>query len=124
MKLCHITLSVKNLETSLRFYQEITGLTLQRRFPAGPGMEIAFLADGETEVELICGGAPHEGAALGQGVSLGFVSPSLDDTIALLREKSYETDGVIERPNPHVSYFFTRDPDGYRVQFVQGGMDP
>ena len=120
MKLCHITLSVKNLDASLRFYQEIAGLTIQRRFPAGPELEIAFLADGETEVELICGGAPHDGAALGQGVSLGFVSPSLEDTMALLREKGYETDGVIERPNPRVSYFFALDPDGYRVQFVQG----
>ena len=37
-----------------------------------------------------------------------------------LKAHEFLADGVIERPNPHVSYFFARDPDGYRVQFVQG----
>ncbi|MEG3070260.1 MAG: VOC family protein [Candidatus Syntrophopropionicum ammoniitolerans] len=43
MKFCWCTISVNNLEQSIRFYQQIVGLSLNRRFVAGPGVEIAFL---------------------------------------------------------------------------------
>ena len=36
MKFCWVTITVKNMEESLRFYQEIVGLTIDRRFQAGP----------------------------------------------------------------------------------------
>lgn len=52
MKITWVTLSVKDMEESLRFYQEIVGLNIVNRFPAGPGVEIVFLGDGETKVEL------------------------------------------------------------------------
>ena len=118
MKFCHVTLSVKNIEASLRFYQDIIGLNITRRFFAGPNTEIVFLGSGDTEVELISGDTRNI-TEPGNGISLGFVSESLEDTIKLLREKGYETDGKIISPNPHVSFFFVRDPDGYNIQFVK-----
>ena len=118
VKFAHVTLSVSNLEASVRFYQEIAGLEIMRRFPAGPGREIVFLGSGDTEVELI-GGATHDGGELGKGISMGFMTTSLEDTLALVREKGYETDGNIVSPNPNVSFFFARDPDGYIIQFAK-----
>ena len=53
MSFCWATITVNDLEESLSFYQDIVGLTVDRRFQAGPGMEIVFLGDGETKVELI-----------------------------------------------------------------------
>ena len=53
MKFCWVTINVKDMEASLRFYQEIVGLTIDRRFQAGPGVEITFLGNDETKVELI-----------------------------------------------------------------------
>ena len=50
MKFCWSTLRVKNMDESLKFYEEVVGLILDKRFNAGPGMEIAFLGDGETKV--------------------------------------------------------------------------
>lgn len=44
---------VKNLEESLKFYKEIVVLNVSRSFKAGPEVEIAFLGDGKTKVELI-----------------------------------------------------------------------
>ena len=121
MKFCHVTLSVKNMDDSLRFYQEIVRLPLRVRFPVGSGTEIAFLGSGETEIELICSDAytPQDRAIIGVGISLGFVTESLDATIAFVREKGYETDGIIQSPNPSVSFFFAKDPDGYTIQFVK-----
>ena len=118
MKFCHVTLSVKDLDASVQFYRKIVGLEVTRRFPAGPGREIAFLGSGGTEVELISG-AHHNTPEAGNGVSLGFMAESLDCVIALLRENGYETDGNIISPNTNISFFFARDPDGYNVQFVK-----
>lgn len=117
MKLTHVTLRVKDLEKSLSFYREITGLEVKMRFQAGPNQEIAFLENGETSLELVCNSG-HSVAESGNGVSLGFAADSLEDTISLLREKGYETDGNIISPNPQVRFFFARDPDGYTIQFT------
>ena len=46
MKFCWTTIRVNNLEKSLKFYQEIVGLMVDRRFKAGQDLEIAFLGDG------------------------------------------------------------------------------
>ncbi|MGC9330390.1 MAG: VOC family protein [Bacteroidales bacterium] len=54
MKFCWSTLRVKDMETSINFYKEIIGLSVSNRFKAGLGVEIAFLGDGETKIELMC----------------------------------------------------------------------
>ena len=111
----HVTLSVKDLDKSLNFYRDIIGLEITRRFSAGPEREIVFLGSGGTEVELISGGAE---ATVGTGISLGFECESLQDIMDLLIEKGNEIDGDIVSPNPHTHFFFVKDPDGNRVQFI------
>ncbi|SNS29431.1 Glyoxalase/Bleomycin resistance protein/Dioxygenase superfamily protein [Anaerovirgula multivorans] len=49
MKFCWCTITVKNMEDSLKFYQEIVGLSISGRFQAGPGMENSFLGDDLTK---------------------------------------------------------------------------
>ena len=117
MKFVHVTLSVKDLEASLRFYQDVVGLEITRRFSSGSNSEIVFLSSGDTQVELIS--RPGQDVAEpGRGISMGFETQSLEDTMALVKEKGFETDGEISSPNPSVRFFFASDPDGYRVQFV------
>ena len=112
------TISVKNMEESLKFYQEIVGLPLDRRFGAGPGMEIVFLGDGETKVELISNDK-IENVNLGADISLGFNVKSVEEKIAFLAEKGISIHSGPFSPNPHVKYFFILDPNGLKIQFVE-----
>ncbi|MCX5792465.1 MAG: VOC family protein [Elusimicrobia bacterium] len=118
MKFCWCTLSVADMERSVAFYRDIVGLPVNRRFAAGPGMEICFLGEGETKVELICG-AGHKVTDGAESVSFGFEIKSADETIRFLKEKGFALDSGPFTPNPHIKFFYIKDPDGYKVQFVQ-----
>jgi lactoylglutathione lyase len=118
MKFCWTTINVKNLGESLRFYQEIVGLAIDRRFPAGPGMEIVFLGDGETKVELIYNEKSKE-VVLGKDISLGFEVKSLEDTMEAVKKMGIAIQGGPFQPNPHIKFFYVYDPNGLKIQFVE-----
>jgi len=112
------TIMVKNMEESLDFYQKIVGLPLNRRFGAGPGMEICFLGDDETKVELICN-EKMESVNIGSDISMGFAVKSVDEKIAFLEGKGIKLHSGPFAPNPHTKYFFILDPNGLKIQFVE-----
>ena len=118
MKFCWSTLIVKNLEESIQFYQEVVGLTVNKKFLAGPSTEIAFLGDGETKIELIHNAGSNE-TRVGEDISWGFEVESLDAAMALVREKGYEIQGGPFQPNPHTKFFYVLDPNGMKIQFVE-----
>jgi lactoylglutathione lyase len=109
---------VKNLEESIKFYNEIVGLKIDRRFKAGQGVEIAFLGDGETKVELMYNEAMNE-ISFGKDISLGFEVDSLDELMASLKEKKVEIHSGPFQPNPHIKFFYILDPNGLKLQFVE-----
>jgi lactoylglutathione lyase len=120
MGLCWCTITVNDMDTSIAFYRDIVGLALASRNAAGPGMDIAFLGDNGTQVELICRkDKPAAGAP--EGVSLGFDVPSLEDKMAFVQEQGIKITAGPFRPNPHVQFFFVKDPNGLEIQFVQRG---
>ena len=118
MKFCWTTITVNNLEESLKFYQEIVGLSLNQRFPAGPGVEIAFLGDRETKIELICNETNKE-VNLGHDISLGFEVKSVEEMMGFVKEKGISMQGGPFQPNPHVKFFYVMDPNGLKIQFVE-----
>ena len=118
MKFYWCTITVSNMEESLKFYQEIVGLSIDRRFSTGPGMEIAFLGDGETKVELISN-PNHKSSNNIEGISMGFEVKSVDEMIKLIKDKGLEVHSGPFQPNPHIKFFFVKDPNGISVQFVE-----
>lgn len=118
MKFCHITLSVRDLEASIRFYTEVVGLPVGQRYQAGPDTEIAFLGLGETKVELICY-KNRPAATVGDAVSIGFEVQALDEKLDSLKRANIPVVSDIIQPSLQVRFFFAADPDGLRVQFLE-----
>jgi len=118
MKFCWCTVRVKNMEESLKFYKDIVGLPVSRRFANGATGEIVFLGDGETKIELIYD-ETHKNINIGQDISIGFEVNSVDEMIDFIKSKGYEVESGPFQPNPHVKFFFVKDPNGVRVQFVE-----
>ena len=111
------TVHVKDIETSIKFYEEVVGLTLRRRFSPRSGQELAFLGVGETEIELI----HYEGEMLPgdiEGISIGFSCTDADALKLKLSEAGYKVSDMV-MPNPMLKFFIVKDPDGVNVQFVQ-----
>ncbi|MDD2296304.1 MAG: VOC family protein [Sphaerochaetaceae bacterium] len=117
MKYCWTTISVKDLDASIAFYRDIVKLPVKRRFPVGPGSEIAFLGDGETQIELIK--HPHEAPPIGAGISLGFAVDSLDETLAFIAKQGIEVESGPFQPTDQIKFFYVLDPNGVRIQFAQ-----
>lgn len=111
------TINVKNMDESLKFYQEVLGMDIDRRFSGGPGMDIAFLGKGETKIELISGQTPQPN--IGEDISLGFEVESLDETLEFIKKKGIEIHSGPIEPNPMVRFFFVQDPNGLKIQFAQ-----
>lgn len=120
MKYLWTAVNVKELDQSIRFYTGLAGLQVLRRFPAGPGLEIAFLgngAEGETLLELLAD-KTKEAPGHGDSVSAGFLVPSLEQQLEAVREFGLApAAGPFE--TPAMRYFSVKDPDGFMVQFFQ-----
>jgi len=114
MHMKHVTLMVKNLEKSIEFYEVMTGLTISRRFHAGPG-ELAFLTNGngETEIELVC--MPQGQKFEGKGMFICFETDKLEEMHKLARDRGLNP-SEIQDPGDQTRYFYMYDPDGVSVQ--------
>ena len=117
MKYGWTTISVKDLDASVAFYRDILHLPVTRRFAAGPGMEITFLGEGNTQIELIK--YPGEPVAVGKGISLGFVVDSLDEALSLMAQKGIEIESGPFEHNPRIKFFYILDPNKVRIQISQ-----
>ena len=118
MKFLWTTILVNNMDESLKFYEEILGLKLADRFQAGPGMEISFLGEGETKIELICNENLKKLDA-GNRVTLGFNVESLDERIQFVKDKGINIITGPIQPNPRIKYFIIQDPNGVKIQFAE-----
>lgn len=114
----HTTLNVKDMAESLKFYEEIVGLKINRKMDAGAGMQIVFLGGGETKIELIYNPS-NKDIEMGKDISLGFAVESADKMMAFVKEKNIAIHSGPFEPNPHVKFFYVLDPNGLKIQFIE-----
>lgn len=112
----HVTIYTADVEASVKFYQDVAGLTIEDdRRPHAP---IVFLANrkGETCIELI--GVPVGEAYSGCGLTIGFYTENVEAEHERLTAMGLNpTDFMC--PGPNVKFFFVKDPSGVTVQLIR-----
>lgn len=120
MKYLWTAVHVKDLDESTAFYSSLLGLKVMRRFPAGPGMEIAFMGFGlenETMLELLADSSNRE-VHFGESISIGFSIDSIEEMMETVKNKNIPLhSGPFETPTS--KYFCIKDPNGLNIQFFQ-----
>ena len=118
MKYLWTTIHVNNLEASAKFYREMVDLKEVRRMETPDGTAYLFLGEGETQIELICKpGSQIE--TYSKDLSIGFKVDSVEEMMEKVKASGYEFVSRIIAPNPHIQFFFVKDPMGVIVQFVE-----
>jgi lactoylglutathione lyase len=94
------------------------GLQVTRRFPAGPGMEIAFMSNGIMDEILVEFMADRNKGAVNHSefISIGFTVNSMDAMLDVVKSKNIPLNvGLVEKP---ASRFFTiKDPNAFVFSF-------
>ena len=121
MKISWITLKVKNLEASKKFYGELLGMEQSRAFETLDGRQFAFFTDGNgMEVELI-GGGPckvKEKGLQNPQVSFGFQTDAYESILAAAQKAGLNVNGPTVLGG-QLECFFVEDPDGFTVQVIK-----
>ncbi len=118
MNFCWVTLSVKDLETSLSFYEGLLGLSVSSKIKNGDFAMAMLGEENQPKIELIQGTDMH-GDRIGSGISVGVMVESLDEVVKFLNEHHVVVTRGPFAPNPHIRFVFVSDPDGYDVQLVE-----
>jgi lactoylglutathione lyase len=109
---------VKNMDESIWFYHEILGLPVNKRFGGINRPEIAFLGEGETQIELVCHNE-EQNSVIESNLSIGFEVDSVDDLIADLQKKAIPIHDGPYQPSSNLKFFYILDPEGVSVQLVE-----
>lgn len=115
MKFILAILEVSDLNRSLAFYRDLLGLSVVKQFSNQRGDQIAMLGEeGSALIELVC-----KGRAVAQDFRSGMaVSFAVENAREIIEKNGKPFEGPIT-PGSDVRFYFTGDPDGYRVQLQE-----
>jgi len=123
MKLLHAMIRVKNIEKSLKFYQELFDLNLVNEMRLDD-CSLYFLADqdGQTQIELTYNDeTPEEGYEIGTGFGhFAFGVKSMDEFTLKMQNMGYNyLYEPFKLPNHDLKIAFMKDPDGYEIELIE-----
>lgn len=122
-KMIHTCIRVKDLEKSISFYGDVIGMEEVRRldYPEYKFTLVYLALPGDTyELELTYNYDQEEPYDLGNGyghIAIGV--NDLEDTYEEYSQSGYEVTDLKELSDGAASYFFIKDPDGYKIEIVQ-----
>ena len=123
-RLVHTNMRVRDIEASLRFYE---ALGFERRgkldFGSAYNVYLGLPGDGDT-LELTVNVGQDEPYDLGTGYGhIALTVDDLDSMLARLAEQGIEPEKPPYHPGGREEYriCFVADPDGYRVELIDGG---
>lgn len=123
MKFLHTMIRVKNIEKSLKFYQEVIGLKLSKEMRLDD-CSLYFLSDdyGEVQIELTYNDeTPEKGYEIGTGFGhFAFGVNSMDEFSKKLKDFGWE---YLYEPfklgDYDIKIAFIKDPDGYEIELIE-----
>ncbi|MPM00611.1 Metallothiol transferase FosB [bioreactor metagenome] len=120
MNIKFVTVTVKNLKESIKFYEDILKLEIIREFSPMEGTNIVFLK-GESSVmlELI----EYENKSIAGSnsrVSIGFEVLDLDNKIKELEEKDIKIIRGPIKTGGGEKFIFIEDPNGVEIEIIEG----
>ncbi len=126
MRFAHTNVRVRDIDASLRFYE---ALGFQRRgrlqFDSAYNVYLGLPGDGDT-LELTVNVGRDDSYDLGDGYGhVALEVEDLDDRLARLAEQGIEPEKPPYGPGGRDEYriCFVADPDGYRVELIDGAFD-
>jgi len=115
----HILLTVKDLDTSIHFYRDVLGLTLDQQYKT-----FAMLRAGEFGVYLStrAWSFDKQNAEKGAGIFPHFEIDHMDALVARLKSSGVT---ILQEPKSYSwgKECFALDPDGYQWSFVELARD-
>ncbi len=120
MKVKYTTIAVENMEESIKFYTEVMGLGVDKKFNPRPGLNITFMkGEGESIIELIENNIESEETPESPGlIAVGFEVEDMDTTVKELKSKGANfTMEPIKTPVEKLA--FIEDPNGVRIALIQ-----
>jgi len=123
MRILHTSITVKDMDESIRFYRDIMGLELERRreFPENKA-EIAFLADKESgaQLELTYWKEKTDWTSGDELDHLAFAVPNMDEAIKKFKEHRVE---IAREPyslrGSTTRIAFIKDPNGIWLEIIE-----
>ncbi|MEA2299425.1 MAG: lactoylglutathione lyase [Solirubrobacteraceae bacterium] len=123
MRLVHTNIRVRDVEASLRFYR---ALGFERRgrlqFDGAYNVYLGLPGDGDT-LELTVNEGRRDPYDLGDGYGhVALTVEDLDATVARLAQAGIEPEKAPYHPGgrPEIRICFVSDPDGYRIELIDG----
>ena len=108
-------LEVRDIDRSLAFYRDLIGLPVIRQFISKEGDRIAMLGqEDQPHLELVCRQTPKD-VVPGNGMAVSF---EVEDALEIIRQNEKAFEGPVVT-GPDMQFYFTQDPDGYRVQLQE-----
>lgn len=122
MKMAHTCVRVKDLATSVKFYQEAFGFEESRRrdFPDSKFTLVYLTLPGDDyELELTYN---YDHAAYDLGDGYGHIAIRSEDIEKLHEDqkaKGFNVTDMKGLPGTDPSYYFITDPDGYKIEVIR-----